>query len=120
MTGPRSAGVEAERLVIGTHCLDSSFVCVMQLGGGPIVWFIPFLVFLAACASIQPVAFKGPNGDTVYSMRCNGMGRTLDDCYKKASELCPSGYSIVDRESSVVGMGGIVVPHYRLAIECKS
>ena len=82
-------------------------------------WFIPFLLFLSACASIVPVAFKGPNGNTLYSMRCSGMGRTLDECYKKAGELCPDGYRIVDRESSVVGSGGVVVPQYNLAIECK-
>ena len=34
------------------------------------VWFIPFLVFLSACDSIQPIAFKGPNGNTVYLLRC--------------------------------------------------
>ncbi len=34
------------------------------------VWFIPFLVFLSACTSIQPIAFKGPNGNTVYLLWC--------------------------------------------------
>lgn len=101
--------------------LDRCFVrLAIRQGEDPTVWFIPFLVFFSACASIEPVAFTGPNGNTVYSMRCNGMGRTLDDCYKKAGELCPAGYRIVDREPSVVGSEGIVVPQYRLAIECKS
>ena len=57
-------------------------------------------------------------------MRCSGMGRTLDACYKKAEEVCPSGYTIVDRASGTVavpigGGGFMAAPQYNLAIECK-
>jgi len=84
------------------------------------VWLAAFLVLLVSCAAVKPVEFKGPNGKTAYSMKCSGMGRTLDDCYKKAGELCPDGYSILSQASSVIGSGDIVVPQYHLAIECKS
>lgn len=52
------------------------------------------------------------------------MGRTLDDCYKKAGELCPSGYNIIDRASGTVAIpvtgGGILAaPQHNLAVECK-
>ena len=55
-------------------------------------------------------------------MRCSGMGRTLHDCYKKAGEVCPGGYTIIDRASGTVAIpvqGGIMAAPQRLAIECK-
>ncbi len=52
------------------------------------------------------------------------MGRTLDACYMKAGELCPSGYNILDRASGTVAVpvsgGGIIAaPQHNLAVECK-
>lgn len=88
------------------------------------LWGIPLALLLVSCASVQPQEFKGPNGKTAYSMKCSGMGRTLDECYKKAGELCPSGYNIIDRASGTVGVpvrggGMIVAPQHNLAVECK-
>lgn len=81
-------------------------------------------LILTSCASITPQQFVGPNGHTAYSMRCSGMGRTLDACYKKAGEICPSGYTIIDKTSGLVGgpngNGGFsLATQYHLAIECK-
>lgn len=80
-------------------------------------------VFLSSCATIEPKQFIGPNGKTAYSMRCSGMGRTLDACYQKAGEVCPNGYTIIDRTSGIVAVpvnGSIMVaPKHHLAIECK-
>lgn len=61
------------------------------------VAIVGFVVVMTACAEVHPREFRGPNGKTAYSMRCSGMGRTLDDCYQKAGELCPVGYYIIDR-----------------------
>lgn len=87
---------------------------------------IPYLALLplvASCAAIEPQKFSGPTGNTAYSMRCSGMGRTLDACYKKAGEVCPNGYTIIDRASGTVAVpvGGSIVaaPQHNLAIECK-
>lgn len=55
---------------------------------------ILILFLVSGCASIQPVKFNGPTGKTAYSMKCSGMGRTLEQCYVKAGEVCPNGYSI--------------------------
>jgi hypothetical protein len=78
---------------------------------------------LAACASVQPVPFKGPNGNSAYSMNCSGFGRSLVGCYQKAGEICPEGYTIIDRSSSVaaIPMNGsfVIAPRQGLAIECK-
>ena len=82
-----------------------------------------FTVLLASCASIEPNQFVGPDGNTAYSMKCSGLGRTLDDCYQKAGELCPSGYKIVNLtlETVIVPSGDSVIaaPKRNLAIECK-
>lgn len=79
---------------------------------------------LASCASIDPVPFNGPNGRQAYSMKCSGMGRTLDACYVKAGELCPAGYNIVDRTTGTVAVptmngGFMAAPQHSLAVECK-
>lgn len=79
---------------------------------------------LASCASVHPNKFSGPNGKTAYSMRCSGMGRTIEDCYQKAGELCPSGYTIVGEASpgsAIVPVGGMLMVAHQstLAIECK-
>lgn len=81
-------------------------------------------VFLVACAEIAPQQFVGPNSKTAYFMKCSGMGRTLEACYKKAGEVCPVGYNIIDRATGTVGVplqggGTIMVPEHSLAIECK-
>ncbi len=80
------------------------------------------LIF-TACAEIVPQQFVGPNAKTAYSMKCSGMGRTLDACYKKAGEVCPNGYTIIDRATGTVGIpmngGTMMAPQHSLAIECK-
>ena len=86
--------------------------------------YLVLLALLTSCAAIEPQQFVGPNGKTAYSVRCSGMGRTLDACYKKAGEICPAGYTIVDRAYGTVavpvpGGGMLVAPQHNLAIECK-
>jgi hypothetical protein len=81
-------------------------------------------VFLVGCAAIEPQEFVGPNSNTAYAMKCSGMGRTLEACYIKAGEVCPGGYTIIDRSTGTVGVpmqggGTMIVPQYGLAIECK-
>jgi hypothetical protein len=80
-------------------------------------------VFLVSCAAIKPKQFIGPNGKTAYSMRCSGMGRTLDACYQKAGEICPKGYNIIDHISGTIALpvnGSIMAaPQYNLMIECR-
>ena len=87
------------------------------------VLYILFAALLAACA-IEPIKIVGPNGKTAYTMRCSGEGRTLEACYQKSGEICPTGYNIVDRASSTVAIplatGGILAsPQHTLTIECK-
>ncbi|WP_430474963.1 hypothetical protein ACQ0MK_04245 [Thalassospira lucentensis] len=78
---------------------------------------------LSGCAAIQPEMFSGPNGRVAYHMECSGMGRTLGDCYKKAGEICPQGYQVLDNSSDLVGIpvnGTTMLATKRsIAIECK-
>lgn len=85
------------------------------------IFLICFLI--GGCMSISPQQFSGPNGKTAYSMRCSGMGRTMDACFKTAGELCPNGYDIIDRSSGTVAMmykGTLMAaPKEQFAVECK-
>jgi len=96
-------------------CSNAAYNYPMQ----KLVFILVSIVVVTSCQSIEPQPFRGPNGKPAYSMTCSGGGRTMDGCYKKAGELCPEGYSIVDRTSSVVGSGGSVVTRQGMAIECK-
>ncbi|MCG2725280.1 MAG: hypothetical protein L6420_03310 [Elusimicrobia bacterium] len=87
------------------------------------IWIIFIGLMFVGCASITPHQFKGPNARTAYSMRCSGLGRTLNKCYIKAGELCPEGYNIISLTSGVVAVpanGGVLAaPRHDMAIECK-
>ena len=81
------------------------------------------IILLYGCANIEPVEFVGPNGKPAYSMKCSGMGKTLDACYIKAGEICSKGYSIIDNrtDTKIIPVNGSVLatPQRFLAIECK-
>ncbi len=80
------------------------------------------LVSIGGCAKVKTLTT--PNGNTGYYISCNGMAVGMDVCYKKAGNICPSGYSIIDGENK----GGLVVmPTYiggvsrkGIIIECKT
>lgn len=88
---------------------------------------IPMLVasLLGGCGTIDPKIMAGPNAKPAYSMQCSGMGRTLEACYEKAGELCPNGYSVLDKPSRTVGVTNpasgqfILAEQQSLFIECK-
>lgn len=85
--------------------------------------FIILVTLLSGCASVSPQPFVGPGGQQAYSMKCSGLGRTWDKCYKKAGEICPDGYEIIDQRSSTVAVpyrnSIIAAPKQNMAIECK-
>lgn len=77
---------------------------------------------LAGCASVNPEAFRGPSGGQAFVMHCSGMGRSLAQCYRKAAELCPAGYKVIDQRAGTAAVptpsGVIAAPQYSLAVEC--
>lgn len=80
-------------------------------------------VLLAGCAvSVTPI--KGPDGRQAYVMKCSGYMRDRQDCLVKAGELCPTGYIVVDDNSTTRGAvftGNAVLMARRdyLTISCK-
>ena len=56
-------------------------------------------------------------------MQCSGFGRSWDDCYKVAGEVCPSGYRIIQRSSESVAMplngGTVMAPKSGMVVECR-
>lgn len=79
---------------------------------------------LTGCVAVTPEAFKGPDGGQAYVMRCSGGGRSLAECYRKASDLCPTGYHVIEQRSATAivptALGPIGAPQHSLAVECKS
>jgi hypothetical protein len=79
---------------------------------------VTWLLVCGGCVS--PQEFKGPNGRSAYSMSC---GSHLEACHRKAREVCPNGYDILDRAAEAVAApyGGAPGPtqQYHLSLECK-
>ncbi|MBI3480025.1 MAG: hypothetical protein HY016_06675 [Nitrosomonadales bacterium] len=53
------------------------------------------LALLAGCASAKQV--KGPGGEIAYLVQCGNAVK--GKCTEKASDLCPKGYDLIDRNS---------------------
>lgn len=52
-------------------------------------------VLLAGCASYKPV--KAPDGSNAYEVKC---GNAVESkCTQKAADLCPRGYSVLERNA---------------------
>lgn len=81
------------------------------------IWVL-LVVSISACASVRPNqidpsrTFIGPSGGTAYIMQCFWNDAS---CYKKAREVCPSGYTIFD---SIDDTNSGTSFHY-IAYECK-
>ena len=79
-----------------------------------------FVAFLVGCASNAPQHFKGPSGNDAYSLKCSGFKRDMQDCYREAAALCPSGYEIINTVERVSGVEGITNTRVHIAVECTS
>ena len=76
---------------------------------------LALMIPLMVGCGVNPVKFNGPNGKTAYSMECN----ELADCYIKSSEICKSGYTVIDARTGYISTGKVGVTKHTLAIECK-
>jgi len=57
--------------------------------------FLIILVVLAGCASAKQV--RGPNGGIAYEVKCGNAVKSK--CNSKAADLCPHGYTTMDRNA---------------------
>jgi hypothetical protein len=53
------------------------------------------LVVLAGCATSKQV--RGPNGGTAYEVKCGNAVKSK--CTAKAADLCPRGYTVLERNA---------------------
>lgn len=58
--------------------------------------YLMLLAVLVGCASAQQV--KGPDGKAAYEVKCGNAVKAK--CTEKANELCPHGYTQLDREGN--------------------
>lgn len=72
--------------------------------------FLVAIISLAGCASAKQV--RGPNGGTAYEVKCGNAAKSK--CREKAADVCPRGYSVLDRDadrygdSTKVGNAGVL------------
>jgi hypothetical protein len=50
-------------------------------------------LFISACATATKITL--PNGDSGYDISCAGTGVSVSECFRKAGEVCPSGYDVI-------------------------
>ncbi len=64
------------------------------------------LMHLAGCSSCKPKSdeITWSDGKLAIALQCRG---SMVKCYKAASEACPYGYSVVDKEVTGIGSEGM-------------
>jgi len=73
-----------------------------------LIWFL--FVVLVGCASAKQV--KGPNGENAYQVKCGNAVKSK--CTSKATDLCPHGYRVLERNAdryddlTKVGSAGVL------------
>lgn len=75
------------------------------------------LILLQGCASATQMML--PSGENGYVIKCFN---NKTQCYNKAAEVCPSGYSVADQNKSYThGLyaGGIDQTDIEMLIKCK-
>jgi len=82
-----------------------------------------FVLVLGGCA-VPATPITGPDGKTAYVLKCSGYMRDRQDCLVKAGQVCPSGYTVVDDNSSTKGAvitanAVIIAKRDYLTISCK-
>lgn len=89
------------------------------------------LLLLAAAALLAGCAVKATpvylaDGRPAYYIAC---GRGIAQCYEKAAEICPAGYSLISHETSATGLviGGLATANVgnpadpaQIYVRCKA
>lgn len=56
-------------------------------------------VLMASCATSQQIVL--PSGETGFTVNCGTYeGNSWSACYKKAGEMCPTGYDVLEEKES--------------------
>jgi hypothetical protein len=59
---------------------------------------IIFCVVLTGCATATTI--NGPDGQQAQLIECNGAMLTISSCFKKANDVCPAGYALLQNSES--------------------
>jgi hypothetical protein len=81
-----------------------------------ILLLLPLLVIMS-CTTAKEITM--PSGAKGYAVNCGGTANTWSSCYVKASESCPMGYNVLDKNEErirIVDSPGI---NRTLMISCK-
>lgn len=75
-------------------------------------------LFMVACVTAAPVYQN--NGEQVYQAKCNGLARTISDCYAKASEVCNGKFREVGKDGTNTFYGNSPVTHRSVLFVCEN
>ncbi|KDR25974.1 hypothetical protein BG60_26565 [Caballeronia zhejiangensis] len=74
---------------------------------------------LAGCAASVDQIQTG-DGRNGYSISCNGSADSWTKCYRAATQACPAGYDVVDRDSSSTPTAYGPMVTRSMTIACKA
>jgi hypothetical protein len=81
------------------------------------------LLFTSNFTSVIPKALTESNGKAAYTLDCRGTGTGWSDCFQKAENLCPDGFSYTKKSLGVISTQingrSYIAPSKKLVIECK-
>lgn len=61
------------------------------------------VLFLSACGLSSEFLYTDRSGNSVYQATCNGIIRSIGDCYKLAAQQCAGEFEIVNQEQYSAG-----------------
>lgn len=73
------------------------------------------LLLPASCNTTSARQFTAPDGRPAHLVQCDTVALSMADCYAKATELCPSGYDLLNRTEQA---GNRVIRNIEIA--CKT
>ena len=79
--------------------------------------FLFIIFFISSCTSSQQLVL--PSGQKGFTVSCGGTANSWSSCYKKAGEICPIGYNILDQNSERVVILNAPGINRTLIISCK-
>jgi len=78
-----------------------------------------WVAFLGACGS-SSYAVQGPDGTEHQAVSCR---RSIANCWEQAAALCPSGYDIVDKDSTTditpTALGPVGTEKHSMLVRCR-
>ena len=88
-----------------------------------VLFIIPQLLFTAVLGSDSPESATDQDKKETYTVTCGGTGKSWNDCYQEAEDLCPSGYTITKKSTGVISTpvfgNSTLAPGKKIVIECK-